>query len=477
MVDNLILHGTIITMDSQRRIINDGAIAIEKDRILDVGKVKDLKTRFKPKNTIDASGKVVMPGLIDTHGHAGHSLVKTVAENEGDDWIPIIETFYKEATTPEYWYVDGLLAALERLKFGVTCGLSYMGSSARTDDPIYTFKHNLGTKKVGVRDVVAVGPGRPPYPNSFVKWEGEVASPMFQISFDQNLEVIEEIIKKLKTSSDGRTDVVMSPPSITINSMTDDGQVQDLPDVLEKIEAIKRLIEKWELKLHAHAYSPQIKFAHDELDLLGPHVSLAHCTGLTKEEIQILARTDTKVCHSPSARSIIPVRCPVVELLDAGVTVSISTDGSSPDRTFDLFKELRQAMSIQRHFFRDESYMPPGKVLEMVTIDAAQTLGYEKDLGSLEIGKKADIIIIDMTKPHIVPVFMIPQRIAYEVSGQDVDSVIIDGKLLMENRKVLHVNEYEILKIAQEESEKAIIRGDLEKYMRIPENFWGHSRY
>lgn len=477
MVDKLILHGTILTMDSQRRIINDGAIAIEKDRILDVGTIKDLKAKFKAKNTIVASGKVVMPGLIDTHGHAGHSLVKTIAENEGDDWIPIMETFYKEATTPEYWYIDGILAALERLKFGTTCGLSYMGSCARTDDPIYALKHNLGTIKVGIRDVVAVGPGRPPYPNDFVKWEGDDASQKYQISYERNLEVIEEIVQELKNRSDGRTDVVMSPPSITINSMAEDGQVQDLPDVQEKVEAIKRIIERWKLKLHTHAYSPQIKFADEKLDLLGPHVSLAHCTGLTKEEIQILARTDTKVCHSPSARSIIPVRCPVVELLDAGVTVSISTDGSSPDRTFDLFKELRQAMSIQRHFFKDESYMPPGKVLEMVTIDAARTLGYEKDLGSLEVGKKADIIIIDMMKPHLVPVFMIPQRIAYEVSGQDVDTVIIDGELLMENRKVLHVNEHEILKIAQEESEKAIVRGDLEKYMRIPKDFWGNSKY
>ena len=247
MVDKLILHGTILTMDSQRRIINDGAIAIEKDRILDVGTTKDLKAKFKAKNTIDASGKVVMPGLIDTHGHAGHSLVKTIAENEGDDWIPIIETFYKEATTPEYWYIDGILAALERLKFGTTCGLSYMGSSARTDDPIYALKHSLGTMEVGIRDVVAVGPGRPPYPNNFVKWEGEDASQKYQISYERNLEVIEEIIQELKNRNDSRTDIVMSPPYITIGSMTKDGQVQDLPDVQEKAEAIKRIIERLSL--------------------------------------------------------------------------------------------------------------------------------------------------------------------------------------------------------------------------------------
>ena len=113
----------------------------------------------------------------------------------------------------------------------------------------------------------------------------------------------------------------------------------------------------------------------------------------------------------------------------------------------------------------------------MVTIDAARALGYENELGSLEVGKKADIILIDMMKPHLVPIFMIPHRIVYEVSGQDVDTVIVDGQILMERRQVQTVNEREILEAAQEEAENAVARGGLEKYMEIPTNFWGHSRY
>lgn len=476
MVDMLILHGTLLPMDNQRKIIHDGAIAIKKDRICDVGQAADLETRYDAKRVVDATGKVVMPGLIDTHGHAGHSLLKTVAENQGDDWIPIMETFYKEATTPDFWYVDGMLAALERLKFGTTCGLSYLGSCARTDESIYALKHCEGAQQIGIRDVIAVGPGRPPYPNEYLKWH-QGTSEKVHASFEHNLEVTEEIVRKIRNEKDERVDVVLSPPSLTVGSLTADGQVQDFPDLLEKIEVMKQVIKKWKLKLHTHAYSPQIKFAEEKLEILGPHVSLAHCTGLSEEEIQILARNDTKVCHSPSARSIIPSRCPVVELLNAGVTVAISTDGSAPDRTFDLFKELHQAMSVQRHFFKDENIMPPGKALEMVTVDAARTLGYEQDLGSLETGKKADIVLIDMLKPHLIPMFMIPHRIAYEVSGQDVDTVIVDGEILMENRQISQINELEILERAQEEAEKAITRGNLEKYLEIPDNFWGQTRY
>ncbi|MHA2369492.1 MAG: amidohydrolase family protein [Candidatus Hodarchaeales archaeon] len=478
MVSILLLHGTLLTMDSQRGLIQDGAVAIDKTRIIDIGPTKELADSHDAQVTIDATGKVIMPGLIDTHGHAGHSLVKTVAEDRGDDWIPIMETFYKEATTPDYWRIDGQLAALERLKFGVTCGLSYLGSCARTDDPIYALKHSEGAARVGIRDVVAVGPGRPPYPNKYVKWEQNTPTEV-HASFERNLEVTEDILRKLRDFGNDRLDLVLSPPSITINSLTPDGQVQDLPDFQEKAEAMKHLLEKWDLKLHTHAYSPQIKFVDEKTNLLGPQTSLAHCIGLTKEEIQILAKTDSKVCHSPSARSIIPRRCPVVELLDAGVTVAISTDGSAPDRTFDLFKELRQAMSVQRHYFKNENIMPPGKAIEMVTVDAARTLGYESEIGSLEVGKKADIIIIDMMKPHLIPMFMIPHRIAYGVSGQDVDTVIVDGEILMEHRQVRTVNEREILEIAQEEAENAATRGQLEKYLQAenPDRFWGHTSY
>jgi cytosine/adenosine deaminase-related metal-dependent hydrolase len=470
MVDTLIINGIILTIDNKRRIIYDGAIAIENGYIFDIGSTKDLKSKYNPSKIIDAENKVVMPGLIDTHGHAGHSLIKTVAENTRDDWIPIISRFYHEATTPDYWYIDGVLSTLERLKFGVTCGVSCIGSSARTDDSLYALKHIEGVEEIGIRDIVAVGPAGPPYPNSYVKWVNNLPI-QTQASFERNLEVVEEILLKIRNRKDDRIDIVMAPPTLTL------GSIKEFSELKEEILSMKRMIERWEMNLHTHAYAGQIKLVYNEFDLLGPNTSLAHCSGLDKEEIQILAETDTKVCHSPSARSIIPKRCPVVELLDAGVTVAISTDGSAPDRTFDLFKELRQAMSLQRHYFKDENVMPPGKVIEMVTIDAAKTLGYEDRLGSIEIGKQADIILIDMLKPHLVPFFMIPHRIAYEVSGQDVDTVLVNGVVKMENRQVLNVDERKILFKAQEEAQEAISRGGLEKYLKIPNNFWGNTRY
>jgi 5-methylthioadenosine/S-adenosylhomocysteine deaminase len=134
-------------------------------------------------------------------------------------------------------------------------------------------------------------------------------------------------------------------------------------------------------------------------------------------------------------------------------------------------------MHYHRTYYHDPTYLPPGKVLEMVTIDAARALGMEKEIGSLEVGKRADIILIDLFKPHLYPLNMPVYRIPYFVSGSDVDTVIVDGKVLMEKRQVKTVNESEILEMAQRETEAMLDRTQLRHLLQIPDRFWGHSKY
>ena len=165
------------------------------------------------------------------------------------------------------------------------------------------------------------------------------------------------------------------------------------------------------------------------------------------------------------------------ELLDAGVTVLLGSDGVAPDRSYDMFRHMFQCMHYHRTYFHDPSYLPAGKVLEMVTIDAARGLGMEDEIGSLEAGKKADIILVDLYKPHLYPLNMAPYRIACYANGADVDTVFVNGKLLMENRQVKTVLESEVLDLAQTAIEKAIDRTGLQSLLEIPEHFWGHSRF
>ncbi|MDZ7631740.1 MAG: amidohydrolase family protein [Gemmatimonadaceae bacterium] len=219
-----------------------------------------------------------------------------------------------------------------------------------------------------------------------------------------------------------------------------------------------------------------VKFAHDELNLLGPDALLSHATEFTDEEIAILARTGTRIVHNPSANAATRKRFQLVELLDAGVTVMLGSDGVAPDRSYDMFRHMFQAMRYHRFHWRDTEVLPPGKVLEMVTVDAARALGMDKEIGSLEPGKKADIILIDAFQPHLVPMNMPLYRVAYFANGNDVSTVLVNGRVLMRDRTVLTVNEEAILTGAQREADAAIRRSGLEPLLETPEGFWGRSR-
>lgn len=255
-----------------------------------------------------------------------------------------------------------------------------------------------------------------------------------------------------------------------------------IEEVQELFAKLKGLVAEFNTKLNSHLYGGGVTYAQKYLDVLGPDTIVAHATGISMDEVKILAETGTNVSSSPSARAYCIRRCPVPELLEAGANVALSTDGTSPDRTFDLFKELKVAMIEHRSHFGDTSYMPPGKVLKMVTIDAAKALGLDSLIGSLECGKKADVILIDMNSPHLVPKLMPVQRVVYEATGSDVTTVVVDGKVLMENRRVLTVDERVVIDRAQTEAEKMLARADISEIFVEPEGYWdgikhSHARF
>jgi cytosine/adenosine deaminase-related metal-dependent hydrolase len=220
-----------------------------------------------------------------------------------------------------------------------------------------------------------------------------------------------------------------------------------------------------------------IEIADRLFDLLGPDLYLSHCIDMTDHEIARCRETGTKIVHNPSSVASVVGRCPVPELIEAGVTVAIGSDGAAPNRSLDMIRQMFHCMHYHRTYFKDPSYMPPGKVMEMVTIDAAKVLGLEEEIGSLEVGKKADIILIDMAKPHLYPPNMPLYRIPYFANGADVDTVIVDGRLLMAGRVVKTVDEAALLAAAARETEIMIERSGLEALLETPEGFWRGAKY
>jgi cytosine/adenosine deaminase-related metal-dependent hydrolase len=344
----------------------------------------------------------------------------------------------------------------------------------RTDDPKFADLRANGVKEVGIRDIIALGPiGRAPFtPREFCKYEyGKKKCEI--LGFEDMLKTTEKVVKKY---SDFGNLVTARVSLNTISPNLKDMKKEDIEVVKKQSKEIKRLADETKRGILAHGSGGTMQLAL-ELGLLGPKVNLAHCGGLTNEDIAIIRQTGTSVTHCPRAHAIMRNRCPVVELLDANIIVALGTDGSAPDRTFDMFADMRMAQTLQRHHFHDASYMPPGKVLEMATIDAANSLGLQNEIGSLETGKKADIILVNLKKAHLTPVFMVPFRIVYEAYGHDVDTVIVDGKIVMEDNVVKTVNEEKVLRQSQRVAEETVKTNDLEKYMELPKGFWGSSKY
>ncbi|MDA0340772.1 MAG: amidohydrolase family protein, partial [Proteobacteria bacterium] len=471
MGELLIRGGTVATMDPTRQVIKDGAVRVRGNRIVAVGPARALDQETDGVTVLDATGMLVLPGLIDCHGHAGHGLVKTLGGGRGDLWFDACRQIYTTGSTPAFWEAEALLSALERIKAGVTTGVSYLGggdSVTRTDAPDYAAAHCAAVQRIGARSIVAVGANRPPFPWMYAHIREGLAE-LFEVSFERQLEVCEAIVAAWQGAAQGRVMISLTCPVHHPSRELPEGVAVEM--VRDQARAIRDLARRLGVSFTQDGHRQgSIEAAH-QWELLGPDAYLSHCVDITEREIAICAETDTRIVHNPSAVASIKGRCPVPELLDAGVTVAIGSDGAAPDRSFDQFRHMQQCMHYHRRHFRDDQVMPPGKVLEMVTIDAARTLGLEDDIGSLEIGKKADIVLLDLRKPHLAPANMPLYRATCFANGADIDTTIIDGEIVMQGRRVASIDEGEVLDYADREAALAIERCGLGDLLETPASF------
>jgi len=478
-VDLLITGGLVVTMAPGRPIFEGGAVAISRGRIAMVGPAVDVGGSVRPRRIVEARRKIVLPGLIDAHAHAGHSLTKAIgAHLPTAEWARLLDHVYFHATTPEYWYADGLLSGLERLRFGTTTAVMMLGSQPRTDVVDYGEAFSRGTSRSGARTVISVGPAAPPWPKVFTHWRDGRPQDA-HVTYEQCLAVTEELIERWKAEAQRRIGVMVGPPRFSIPSRHNlFFEPEHLQYAKREAEDIRHLADKHKIWIHTHAYGETVEYLHGHLpDVLGPDVLLVHCTGISKLEQEILARLDVKVAHCPTARRpYLGPRCPVPELMDAGVTVAVATDASAPDRSFDLFETMRAAQRLQRVHFSDPNYLPAEKMLETVTVDAARAIGMETELGTLEVGKRADVILVDRFRPHTTPSLVPLWQLVHWSSGGDVTDVFVDGEQVVANGRSTSVDEDEVLRTAEEEARKMISRAGIASIIEGQEGFWGRSR-
>jgi 5-methylthioadenosine/S-adenosylhomocysteine deaminase len=427
--DLLVAGGTVVTMDALHAIIDDGAVVVTGDAIVAVGPRSEVAARYAPTQTIDAKGKLVLPGFINGHTHVPMTLFRGLHDDVTlNDWLyKYIFPAEAKNVNEEFVRWGTRLAAAEQIRGGVT-----------TFADMYYFEDAVAeeTKAAGMRGVL--GETFIDFPAPDNKSEAEM------------LAYTERFLKKWR--SDPLIHAAVAPHSIyTCSQKT----LQDSAALARKYHApilihTAEMKKEWEDSQKQNGMSP-VQYLN-KIGLLGPDVVSAHCIFVDEADRKTLAHEQVGCVHNPSSNMMIASGVsPVAEMRAGGVAVGLGTDGpAGSNNDLDLMEEIDLAAKLAKITKLDPLALNAKAVVEMATIDGARALHMEKEIGSLEPGKKADLIVISLDKPNAVPMYDIYAQIAYALKGSDVETVVIGGRIVMRDRKLLTVNEENAMAKARE---------------------------
>jgi 5-methylthioadenosine/S-adenosylhomocysteine deaminase len=427
-VDRLISGGTILVMDDKDHKIRNGTVAIEGEIIIAIGEKEDIENRYTASEIIDATDSLIMPGLVNCHNHAPMTYFRGLADDlELMDWLNNY-IFPAEAmfVNKEFSYLGGLLACAEMIKSGTT-----------TFCDMYIFEDEVAraAKKAGMRCLV-----------------GEVLfdfpSPNFKTP-EEGLKYTEFLIQKW--ANDPLVNILVEPHALytcSHNLLRESKKLADKYGVPLGTHYLESRSEKERLT-EQYGKSPT-HFLRD-IGYLNDRFIAFHCVCLEEEDMQIFADYGCKVVHNPESNmKLASGVAPVPEMMRAGVTVGLGTDGCASNNNLDMFQEMDTAAKLHKVAKLDPTVMDARTVVRMATCEGAKALGMENIVGSLKAGMKADIIVIDLNKPHLTPLYNEYSHIVYAVNGDDVDTVLINGEVVMKNRKLLTIAEDEIMATVEE---------------------------
>jgi 5-methylthioadenosine/S-adenosylhomocysteine deaminase len=422
-VDIILEGGTILTLDEADTIIPSGAVAIRNDTIVAVGPRRDIAGRFRGRTVIEATNHVIMPGLVNAHTHAAMTCFRGIADDlELMEWLNRY-IFPAEAKNvdPELAYWGSLLACVEMIRSGTT-----------TFCDMYIFEDETAkaASLAGMRCLL-----------------GEVLfdfpSPNFKTP-DEGLAYTKGLIERW--AKDPLVRITVEPHALYTCSEGLLKKSKALADRYGVPLALHLLETKSEREdLIAKLGCSPVQYLQN-LGLLDDNLVAFHCVWLDSADIGMFARAGAKVVHNPESNmKLASGVAPVPDLQAAGVTVALGTDGCASNNNLDMFQEMDTAAKLHKAFRLDPTVMSAGTVLKMATRDGARALGMGSEVGALRPGMKADVLTVDFNSPHLTPVYSEHSHLVYCASGSDVDTVVINGRIVMRNRKLLTVDEEEVM--------------------------------
>jgi 5-methylthioadenosine/S-adenosylhomocysteine deaminase len=419
----VITRGAVVTMDAAARVLTPGAVAIEGRDIVAVDTPEAIAARYEPQDTIDASGHVVLPGLINTHTHAPMVLYRGLADDLAlMEWLQKY-IFPAEAKTvsPEFVRAGTRLAVLEMIQSGTT---------AYAD--MYYFEEEIAkaTKEAGIRGVLGQTIIEFPVPDARTPTEGIARATEFIRQWSNDELIVPAIAPHSMYTLDAAT-------LKAIRSVAD----------RERAPVITHLAEtRDEVKIARDRYKTTPTQFLESIGFWGPRTIAAHGVWLTPADIRVLARRHVGVAHNPESNmKLASGTAPVLDLRKAGVAVGLGTDGAASNNDLDMFEAMKFAGFLHKLHADDPRALPALDVLKMATIDGARALGMEREIGSLEAGKRADLIVVSMARARQTPMYSPVSHLVYATHGDDVRTMIVNGRVLMRDRRMLTLNESAVL--------------------------------
>lgn len=425
----LIKNVNLVPMDDKNEVIKNTNIYIQNDKIIHIGEIRE---DIEVERVIDGKNKIAMPGLINSHTHIGMSLLRNFADDLPlHDWLTKKIWPIEAKLTAKDVYWGSLLSMVEMIQSGTTAFCD-----------MYFFMNQVGDglEEAGIRGVLT---------------RGLIEDEESQAKLDET----RQLFKEYHDKGNGRIKVMVAPHSPYTCS----------PDFIkESFKLAKELntgihIHLSETKkevedsFNLHGKSP-IRHVYD-LGLLDIHTIAAHCVHADSDDINIMKEKNVIPVNNPGSNlKLASGFAPVAEMLKKGIPVALGTDGSSSNNNLNMFEEVNLAAIVNKAVNLDAVSVPAMEALRMGTINGAKALDWEKEIGSIEVGKKADLILIDTDKPHLYPHHNIISSLAYGAQASDVDTVIVDGKIIMEKREIKTLDVEKIKFMAEKHAQDLINR-------------------
>jgi 5-methylthioadenosine/S-adenosylhomocysteine deaminase len=433
-VDMLILGGTIVTMNDKREVIEGGAIAILNGRIQMIGTLRTVRSRVRARRTIDAIGKVIIPGLINTHTHVPMTLFRGISDDlDLNEWLTKF-IFPAEAKNVNEQFVRAgtRLGLAEMIKGGTTtyCDMYYFEDAIAEE-----------TKRAGVRGVLGETIIQFPVPDN--------KTPADALAYT------ERFVRRWQN------DPLIVPafaPHAPYTVSTDDlRRVREMSDRLNAPVVIHVAETRKERDDILSQYGRTPVEYLESIGFLSDRTIAAHSIWLTPAEIDIYKRRDVGAAHCPQSNmKLASGVAPIPSMLSRDVEVGLGTDGAASNNDLNMWEEMDTAAKLHKLTSNDPKVVPATAAFEMATIRGARALNLEKLVGSLEVGKRADIAIVDFDSPHQVPAYNVYSHLVYATKASDVRTVIINGRVVMLDRRLMTLNESAIKKDANAYREKII---------------------